>query len=648
MTADIVVQDREELIFLLCEAAEFEHAVMCTYLYAMWSLKRAEGEGVTSDELAAIDRWRAQFRQVAREEMLHLALVNNILASLGAAPHLWKPEFPVRPGHFPADVVMRLSPFSGAALDHFLYIERPETDHIADGAGFDHANRYQRAARPDLLSPTPQDYASQGHLYHGIERGLARLVEQWGEDKVFVGHDQAQVCGAEFGLPGLFKVSDLKSAYRALEEIVTQGEGAPAHSETSHYARFAQVKREYVQLKEARPAFEPARPAAENPTLSDAPRPDLTRITNPTAAKTVDLGNAIYALMMRVLAQVFSPAPLPNELRAGLAVGSTELMYLLQMVGEAATMLAAGDGKTTAGVTFSLPRSAGQLVQSCAGQILSERTRELGQAAAALEREVPLGGVGARLAALASRFDDLHDRFEAHISLSVDQTARVKAPPRASEAPADAPGDPNVASTKDITVRFNTKRCVHSRHCVLEAPSVFRANTPGAWIHPEAASVEHIVRVAHNCPSGAITYDRHDGGPQEAPPEANVVRVRENGPYAVAADIAMSGDTMTRATLCRCGQSKNKPFCDNSHIKAGFKATGEPDKIESDPLEFRAGTLSIDPLTDGPLQVMGNVEICAGTGRTVTRAQNARLCRCGGSSTKPFCDGTHARIGFKS
>jgi CDGSH-type Zn-finger protein/uncharacterized Fe-S cluster protein YjdI len=208
--------------------------------------------------------------------------------------------------------------------------------------------------------------------------------------------------------------------------------------------------------------------------------------------------------------------------------------------------------------------------------------------------------------------------------------------------------DPNVAHTKDVTIRFDTKRCIHSRHCVLEAPKVFRANTPGAWIHPEAATVEHIVHVAHNCPSGAISYERRDGGPQEAPPAVNVVRVRENGPYAVNAAIALAGRAQTRATLCRCGQSKNKPYCDNAHFAAKFQATGEPATIESDPLEFRGGTLAIDPLPDGPLQLMGNVEICAGTGRTVTRAQNARLCRCGASSTKPFCDGTHARIGFKS
>ena len=646
MTSDIIVQDREELIFLLCEAAEFEHAVMCTYLYAMWSLKRDESEGVTKDELAAIERWRASLRQVAREEMLHLCLVNNLLSALGSAPHLWRPEFPVRPGHFPADVIMRLSPFSERALDHFLYIERPEGLNLSDGKGFDHKDHYERAARPDLLSPSPQDYGSQGHLYHGVLNGLIRLTEQWGEDKVFVGHDQAQVSGAEFGLPGLFKVTDLATAKRAIEEIVTQGEGAPAHSEDSHYARFAAIKDELVRMRKARPAFEPARPAAENPTLSDTnDRPDLTRIVETRAAKTVDLGNALYALMMRALAQVFSPAPLPQELRVAMAAGSTELMYAMQFVGEAATKLPASPGAaTTAGLTFSLPRSAGQLVQSCAGQILSERTLELATAATALEREAPMQGVGARLNALAKRFDDLHERFEGHISVHVDRMTNVSPP----QPQPDVAGDPNVAHTKDITLRFDTKRCIHSRHCVLEAPGVFRANTKGAWLHPETTTIEHVVRVAHNCPSGAITYERHDGAPNESAPDANVIRVRENGPYAVNADIVLAGASLTRATLCRCGQSKNKPFCDNSHIAAKFTATGEPATIASDPLEFRAGALTVDPLTDGPLQIMGNVEIVTGTGHTITRAQNARLCRCGASSTKPFCDGTHARIGFKS
>ena len=94
------------------------------------------------------------------------------------------------------------------------------------------------------LTPTPRDYASQGQLYHRILRGLADLVEAIGEENVFVGHGQAQVGRAEIGMPGLFKITDLASARRAVEEIVEQGEGAPAHRAGSHYQRFSTIRDE--------------------------------------------------------------------------------------------------------------------------------------------------------------------------------------------------------------------------------------------------------------------------------------------------------------------------------------------------------------------------------------------------------------------
>ena len=653
---DIVIQDREELFYLLSEAAEFEHAVMCTYLYALWSLKRGTDEGVTPEELSAIEGWRRSLRQVALEEMLHLSLVNNILAATGASPHLWRPEFPVRPGWFPADVVMRLSPFGPATLDHFMYIERPEGIQMADGVGFDHPAHHPRVARPELLSPTPRDYASQGQLYHSVLRGLAKLVEEIGEESVFVGHGEAQVGAAEFGLPGLFKVTGLDSARRAVEEIVLQGEGAPAHREGSHYQRFAAIKEELARLQRARPSFEPARPVVENPCL-DNPRGrhDVTPIADPLTAKLVDLGNALYGLMMRTFAQVFSPAPLPRDLRVGLAASATEIMYAMSHVGDAVTRLPVGPVRptATAGLTFALSLSSGQLVQRCAAQILSERVRELAGAAAKLEGRVPLLGLAKRLTAVAERFTELHAEFEEHLTVAVDNLALVSTAPSAaaSFAPTlpEAGDDPNVARTKEITLRFDARRCIHSRHCVLGAPGVFLANVAGPWLHPETVPVAHCVAIAHACPSGAITYERHDGGAQEAPPPVNVLRIRENGPYAIHAGVDLAGHgRLLRATLCRCGRSANKPFCDNRHRELPFEATGEPPTIASDSLESRGGTLRITPLADGPLQVIGNLEICSGTGRTVFRAENTRLCRCGGSGNKPFCDGTHARIGFRS
>ena len=127
-----------------------------------------------------------------------------------------------------------------------------------------------------------------------------------------------------------------------------------------------------------------------------------------------------------------------------------------------------------------------------------------------------------------------------------------------------------------------------------------------------------------------------------------MIRVRENGPYAVHAAIELPTGAEFRATLCRCGQSKRKPYCDGSHVAAGFAATGEPATRPSEPLAVRGGTLAITPLTNGPLEVRGNVEVCGGTGRTVFRTQSTRLCRCGASETKPFCDGSHVRAGFRS
>jgi CDGSH-type Zn-finger protein len=101
-----------------------------------------------------------------------------------------------------------------------------------------------------------------------------------------------------------------------------------------------------------------------------------------------------------------------------------------------------------------------------------------------------------------------------------------------------------------------------------------------------------------------------------------------------------------RATLCRCGQSNNKPYCDGSHVGAGFVSTGEPPTAVSAVLGKRDGVLSITPYKDGPLGVAGPVEILSGTGRTIDRVERTALCRCGHSGRKPFCDGSHSRVGF--
>src|SRR6185503_18984824 len=78
-------------------------------------------------------------------------------------------------------------------------------------------------------------------------------------------------------------------------------------------------------------------------------------------------------------------------------------------------------------------------------------------------------------------------------------------PPQAASSPSPAPSI-EVAEGAGISVHFEARRCIHSRHCVLDAPSVFKANTPGEWIFPDTMPVEDLVDVSLNCPSGAITF----------------------------------------------------------------------------------------------------------------------------------------------
>lgn len=224
------------------------------------------------------------------------------------------------------------------------------------------------------------------------------------------------------------------------------------------------------------------------------------------------------------------------------------------------------------------------------------------------------------------------------------------AQPGASDVSAADVAGISTTKGKSVTVMFDAKRCIHARYCVLGAPTVFLANVKGPWIKPDGDTVENLLHTIRQCPSGALTYRRHDGGPEEKAPLVNLVRIRENGPLTVHADLDLKGKgKLHRATLCRCGASKDKPYCDGAHKQAKFAASGEASaSADLKPLPKRDGALSIQPLPDGPLSVSGNMEVVTGTGATIARMTAAILCRCGASKNKPFCDGSHVAAGFKA
>lgn len=156
---------------------------------------------------------------------------------------------------------------------------------------------------------------------------------------------------------------------------------------------------------------------------------------------------------------------------------------------------------------------------------------------------------------------------------------------------------------------------------MLRQPDVFKANVQGPWIDPDAASADALLEVAHNCPSGAITIERSDGGESEIAPKVNRITVRENGPLAFWAELKIGDEpVLFRAALCRCGQSKNKPLCDGTHEVIGIAATGEPAAATSEPLADRSGPVTVTPSPNGPLMVAGRVEIVSGSGRCASIA----------------------------
>ena len=214
-----------------------------------------------------------------------------------------------------------------------------------------------------------------------------------------------------------------------------------------------------------------------------------------------------------------------------------------------------------------------------------------------------------------------------------------------------------VVTGKQATIHFDATRCIHSRNCVLAHPDVFVPNVQGAWIRPDAQPVQELIRMGQNCPSGAIRVTRNatadaagDAVSSDDLPLVNTVRVRENGPLAFEAELQIRGqsEAAPRATLCRCGESKNKPYCDGSHVSTGFAATGEPATLAFDALAVRSGPLNIMPIPNGPLRVLGSLEVVSGTGRTCNKVDETYLCRCGQSRNKPYCDGSHKAAGFQA
>jgi CDGSH-type Zn-finger protein/uncharacterized Fe-S cluster protein YjdI len=205
---------------------------------------------------------------------------------------------------------------------------------------------------------------------------------------------------------------------------------------------------------------------------------------------------------------------------------------------------------------------------------------------------------------------------------------------------------------EQVDVTWDGRLCIHVGECGRAEGALFEAGRK-PWCQPDVSQADDVVDVCARCPTGALTWARKDGGATEVADARNTVVVANHGPLYVRGELAIDGaaddmpGTAFRAALCRCGQSKRKPFCDNSHEAAGFQDRGAVGQ-RGPGLESTGGTLAVKRIPNGPLIVDGAHEIVASSGQVRWRGTRSALCRCGASANKPFCDGSHRKIGFKA
>ena len=132
-------------------------------------------------------------------------------------------------------------------------------------------------------------------------------------------------------------------------------------------------------------------------------------------------------------------------------------------------------------------------------------------------------------------------------------------------------------SNDRIVVTWEPELCIHTGNCVDGAPQSFDRDAR-PWINVEGADADHIAQVVARCPSGALHVRRLDGGSEETPDDPPTVRATRDGPLHVRGAIELRDEAGgvirrdVRLSLCRCGASAKKPFCDNTHLRVGFKA----------------------------------------------------------------------------
>jgi CDGSH-type Zn-finger protein/truncated hemoglobin YjbI len=622
---------------------------MCQYLFAAFSLKQREDEGLTAGELAAVDRWRRTISHVATEEMLHLALVHNLLSAIGAAPHFGRPNLPAPAHHYPAGVNLTLVSFGQEALQHFIFLERPEGMEYEGAEGLDLPahEAVPLMAERDIV-PQPQDFATVGHLYRSIEQGLAHLSEKFGEENLFVGPRRAQAIPANFTWPELVQVIDLASAQKAIDTILEQGEGARGHWEHAHFGQFVQMLDEYREMLAANPKFDPVRPVMFATVRRCEHDDTVPQISERVTSRCGDLFNVCYEILLQIFERYFAHTEETDEQLGTLAGATIDLMaHVLRPLGNLITTLPVGPAfpGMNAGPSFELFYENDYLMphRDAAWALLEERIREAANFCGLLQEIAP-DPVARELAPVQQALEDVGDslaeRFpEWGAKSRFGVTSTAQQPPSdgklqkvlrrrvGSLSRAVASVDRVTAERKRLVDLFNSVRAVVDE----AADDDIRCRLVESVLRPLAE---------------AVTEKRHRARTQAQPAGAgNRAHEIETQLWALAQDA-----TKLRARWA--GEPEQQTFLMEATAALQDLA------LSASPIETRGARLAalrqvqvdlsqeVRCAHNGPYLVTNAGRLRDWLGEEIPVAPQTALCRCGASQIKPICDGACASSGF--
>ncbi len=644
--APFVIEHREALIYMLCQAAELEHGIMCQYLYAAFSLKQSEDEGLSPAEARAVQSWRQRISHVATQEMLHLSLVQNLLSAIGGAPHLSRPNFPHPATHYPAGVHLALLPFGGPALQHFMFLERPEGMDLDDAEGMAAFGRAVPAMAEGEIVPRGQDFKTVGHLYRSIEAGIAHLADKFGERRLFVGPPRAQATQQYFGWAELIPVTDAASAQKAIDEILEQGEGPRGNWKDAHFGQFVEILDEYSQLREANPAFRPARPVVAVNVRPGERDTEVALVTDPLTRQVMDLFNVTYEVLLLMLQRFFAHTQETGAQLKALADATVALMFgAIKPLGDLVTTLPAGPEypARTAGPSFELFYESDWVLphREAAWILLTERIR---QAAAFCEPDGPCApAVAESLAAIRSSLTEIARSLEAHL------------PARDIETEPPAPAEP----VADLLVRaedfYRTGQSFtgHANDLLSNLGDLIRSTYPVVLARqgdPQtlARLVNSVLRpLAESLPAPAPV-------PVPASTDATASptsQIPDTPPTPDAPGALWDTALLGTRLRTRFGRSAPPGLLEATAALQDLAVNEAPPSERATRIAALADQMASLPpgiitAKNGPYLVTNVAAVRTPLGEPLTLPPQLALCRCGASALKPFCDGTHATSGF--